>query len=114
MTMSGLKTKYRDGTGAIKNDDDYQNFVHNVPEPDPSRPGWLRQMAPGDDGSFISWPAKSRPKIHFKVDGPMLVCRNGEIFFLTYWQRLLLWLGRADALSLEFKYRPYLNPAMDR
>lgn len=106
MTMSGMKRK-PDLGGAMSMDDEYWDMVHNVPERDPSRPGALRQRAPG--GGYISWPADSEPSIHFKKDGPMLVMRNGEARFLTWRERLQLWLGRTSADDLEYRHNPYLR-----
>lgn len=107
MTMSGRKPKpfY---AGAMAMDDEYQDFVRNVPEPDPTRAGWLRQRAPG--GGYIGWPESSRPCIQPNhVDGPYVIFRNGEIQWLTFWERFLLWRGRIDAEALEYKYRPELS-----
>lgn len=58
-----------------------------------------------------SYEAGHLPAIHRKIDGPMLVCRNGEVMFLTLWERWLFWWGRTDALQLERKHRPLLELA---
>ena len=74
----------------------------------PSRVGWVMEAAPG--GGFHGWPAHSRPSINLKhIDGPLLSMRNGELHWLTWRERILLWLGRVDAEALERKYRPHLS-----
>jgi hypothetical protein len=73
----------------------------------PQRQGYRYQPAPG--GGMIGWPADARPSINRKhIDGPLLRMRNGELHWLTPWERLLLRLGKTDALVLERKYRPHL------
>lgn len=78
-----------------------------APQPHPTRSGWLCQPAPG--GGSVCWPAHSRPSIQANhIDGPLLHMRNGEMHWLTIWERILFKLGRADAFSLERKHRPEL------
>lgn len=59
-------------------------------------------------GGYIGWPANSEPRIQANVDGPLLVMRNGELHWLTWRERLALFLGTTDAARLERKYRPQL------
>jgi hypothetical protein len=74
----------------------------------PKRPGYRYENAPG--GGWIGWPENARPSINRRhIDGPLLYLRNGEMHWLTLWERLLLWLGKTDALALEKKYRPHLS-----
>ena len=42
------------------------------------------------------------------IDGPVLIMRTGEIHWLTWSERFLLFLGLTDAERLERKYRPSL------
>jgi hypothetical protein len=73
----------------------------------PWRPDYRYEKAPG--GGYIAFAATSRPYIKARhIDGPLLVMRNGEMHWLTWRERLLLWLGKTDALALERKYRPHL------
>ncbi len=73
----------------------------------PKRPDYRYQQAPG--GAVIGWHKDARPSINRKhIDGPLLFMRNGEMHWLTLWERLLLWLGKTDALALERKHRPHL------
>ena len=74
----------------------------------PKRPGYRYEVVPG--GGWIGWPESARPSINRKhIDSPLLRLRNGELHWLTLWERLLLWLGKTDALALEKKYRPNLS-----
>ena len=74
----------------------------------PKRPGYRYEPAPS--GGFIGYPAEAQPVINRKhIDGPLLYMRNGEMHWLTLWERLLLWLGKTDAMALERKHRPHLS-----
>ncbi len=79
------------------------------PMPDPSRPGWLVEQS-ADGSSLVGWPAESKPVILANhVDGPLCTFRNGEMHWLTLWERVLFAFGRVDSLSIERKYRPHLS-----
>lgn len=79
-----------------------------APIPMPNRAGWLCEPSPS--GGFHGWPAESRPSIQMNhIDGPVLYFRNGEIQWLTLFERFMVWVGRADAFSLERKHRPHLQ-----
>lgn len=57
----------------------------------------------------VSFPIGSRPHIKRRhVDGPLLTFRDGQMHWLTLWERLLLALGLTDAERLELKLRPNL------
>lgn len=74
----------------------------------PKRPGYRYQRLA--NGGFVAWPETARPEINRKhIDGPLLYMRNGELHWLTLWERLLLWLGKTDALALEKHHRPWLS-----
>lgn len=61
-----------------------------------------------------SFPRTARPEIRPNhIDGPLLVFRDGQLHWLTYWERLLVALGQADAESLERKHRPNLMKLLD-
>ena len=62
----------------------------------PKRAGYRYEPAPG--GGMIGYPEDAKPTINRKhIDGPLLYLRNGEMHWLTLWERLLLWLGKTDA-----------------
>jgi len=64
----------------------------------------FREMA---DGSGIGYLDSARPSISWKhIDGPMLCARDGQIHWLTLWERFRCWRGKDDAYSLERKRFP--------
>ena len=72
------------------------------------RPGYKYASAPG--GGLMGWSVDARPSINRKhIDGPLLYMRNGELHWLTLWERLQLFFGRTDAEKLERKLRPDLS-----
>jgi hypothetical protein len=61
------------------------------------------------DGSFTIVHRHGEPFIQWKhVDGPMLVCSDGQIHWLTWRERFLLWLGLTDAKKLDQSWEPTL------
>jgi hypothetical protein len=55
------------------------------------------------------FPLNARPTIRpDHIDGPLLTFRDGQMHWLTLWERLLLALGLTDAQKLERKRRPNL------
>lgn len=80
----------------------------NVPQSHPTRRGWLFQLSP--DGGFHGWPESSRPSIQPNhIDGPLAHFRNGELHWLTIWERILFAFGLVNAEAIERKYRPELQ-----
>ena len=69
--------------------------------------GYVYEGSP--ERGYVGWPASAQPHIKANhIDGPMVTFRNGEMHWLTLWERILFRLGRVDAHSLERKYRPHL------
>ncbi len=63
----------------------------------------------------ISFPLSSRPSISPNhIDGPMLTFRDGQMHWLTIWERILFRFGYIDAESLERKLRPNLMKAISQ
>ena len=55
----------------------------------------------------VGFPASNRPSIEANhIDGPMLRFRDGQVHWLTLWERFLFWVGKTDAEKLERKHRP--------
>ncbi len=55
------------------------------------------------------FPISARPSIKRNhIDGPLLTFRDGQMHWLTTWERILLALGATDAEKLERKHRPNL------
>lgn len=58
----------------------------------------------------VSFPIGGRPHINSRhIDGPLLSFRDGQMHWLTLWERFLLALGLTDAERLELKLRPNLK-----
>lgn len=53
----------------------------------------------------VGWPLTAQPFVQMKhIDGPCLHTRDGQVHWLTLWERLLLWLGLTNAHMLEAKH----------
>lgn len=66
------------------------------------RPGYDYQRS---GASWIGVPRGSEPSINWRhIDGPLLYRRDGQLHWLTLWERLRCWLGYDDANSLDRKY----------
>ena len=70
------------------------------------RPNWSYYLL--DSETMIGFPIDNEPSINWKhVDGPLLICRDGSIHWLTLWERFQLWLGYIDIDHLDMKYGTY-------
>ena len=77
--------------------------MHIVSDPSLHRPGYTYN----EHG--VGYLLDSEPEIVWKhVDGPLLYYRDGQMHWLTLWERLRCWLGLDDAKSIERKRRPDL------
>lgn len=55
--------------------------------------------------SDIGYPSGSLPHIQLNhVDGPMLCMRDGRVHWLTWRERIALFLRKTDAIALESKH----------
>ena len=80
-----------------------------IPEPHPTREGWL--CISDGTGGMIGWERRS-PSIQANhIDGPLLHFSDGQLHWLTPWERILFALGLTDAEKLERKRRPNLCKA---
>lgn len=71
------------------------------------RPGWAYEEM--SDGSYVGWPSDNVPTVvPNHIDGPLVRFRNGELHWLTWWERIMFAVGLLNALTLERKYRPHL------
>lgn len=71
------------------------------------RAGYRYRETPG--GGWIGVPAGNNPYINWShIDGPMLVYADGQLHWLTFFERLRCWLGFDDALTIERRRRPDL------
>jgi hypothetical protein len=58
----------------------------------------------------VSWPKSNRPSIvPNHIDGPLLTFRDGQMHWLTPWERIQFFFGLTDAEKLERKRRPNLT-----
>ncbi len=65
-------------------------------------------------GESVEVQLRCRPYITLRhIDGPLLTFRDGQMHWLTIWERIQLWLGRIDAESLERKLRPNLMKVIE-
>lgn len=70
------------------------------------RPNWSYHLL--DSETMIGFPIDNEPSINWKhVDGPMLICRDGTIHWLTIWERLQFRLGFIDIDYLDKKHGDY-------
>ncbi len=66
-------------------------------------------MMVGVTWGTVGYPSNSRPLLNMKhIDGPLLTFRDGQLHWLTWKERVLVWFKREDAFSLERKLRPDL------
>jgi len=75
----------------------------------PHHEGWV-------SSSFgVGFPISNRPSLKMKhIDGPLLTFRDGQMHWLTLWERLMVRLGIHNAETLEWKLRPNLMKAVLR
>lgn len=77
--------------------------MHIISDKSLQRPGYVY------NDSGIGYPETNRPSIRWDhIDGPLLHYRDGQMHWLTLWERLRCWWGLDDATSLERKRRPDL------
>lgn len=58
-------------------------------------------------GVSVPFQPDAKPEIVWNhIDGPLLYLRNGQLHWLTLWERFLCWIGSDDAFTLEQKRAP--------
>ena len=73
--------------------------MHIVSDKSLERPGWIYN----EHG--VGYPEGAELFIQWKhIDGPLMHLRNGQLHWLTWRERLALWLGFTDETSIEQKY----------
>lgn len=79
--------------------------MHFISDPSLKRAGYIYNQ------HGVGYPADARPYVKWKhVDGPLLVYSDGQMHWLTLWERVRCWLGKDDAESIQAKRRPDLSP----
>lgn len=82
--------------------------MHLISDPSSKRPGYRYVMTESGLG-FIGYPETARPEINWNhIDGPLLYYRDGQLHWLTLWERFRCWLGLDNAETIEAKRRPDL------
>jgi hypothetical protein len=60
-------------------------------------------------------PGDRKPSIQANhIDGPLLHFSDGQLHWLTVWERFLLKIGLTDAEKLQRKLRPRLSAEIER
>lgn len=76
--------------------------MHIVSDKSLERPGYVYRNGVGVPDSW-------RPHINVNHrDGPLLYFRDGQLHWLTIWERIQFRFGWTDAMDLERKRRPDL------
>jgi hypothetical protein len=78
--------------------------MHIISDKSMKRPGYTYQRSPG---GFVGYPTDFQPaEINWKhVDGPLLYLSNGQLHWLTRWERIQLFFGRTDVHELDMKHQ---------
>lgn len=75
-------------------------MTHIVSDPRMKRPGYVY------DANGVGVHVSAQPHINWShIDGPLLICSNGLLHWLTWRERLRLWLGWADIHDIDFERR---------
>lgn len=81
--------------------------MHIVSDPSLQRPGYIYNK------QGIGFPANGRAWIMWNhIDGPLLHYRDGQLHWLTLWERFQCWRGAANAATIETKRRPDLRASI--
>lgn len=68
----------------------------------------------GEDSISVGWPITAKPIIiDNHIDGPVIHFRDGQMHWLTIWERIQYSFGKLDADILERKLRPNLMKLVD-
>lgn len=84
--------------------------MHLISDSSMKRPGYTYQRTPG--GGWAGYPTNFQPaKVNWKhIDGPLLYLTNGQLHWLTYWERIQLFFGRTDVHELDMKHQRRASP----
>ena len=75
-------------------------MIHIVSDPNLRRPGYVY------DCNGVGYAVGSQPHINWKhIDGPLLYCSDGQLHWLTWRERLRLFLKLADIHDIDFERR---------
>lgn len=75
-------------------------MTHIISDPSMKRSGYIY------DANGVGTHISAQPRIVWKhIDGPLLYCSNGLLHWLTWRERMRLWLGLADIHDIDFERR---------
>ena len=75
--------------------------MHIVSDKSLQRPGFIYNKY------GVGYPQGGQPFINWKhIDGPLLYARDGQLHWLTLWERFCMWIGVDDIYSIERKRFP--------
>lgn len=76
--------------------------MHIVSDKSMKRAGYIYRKTAG---GFVGYPATFQPAtINWKhIDGPLMHLSNGQLHWLTYWERIQLLFGSIDIHELDMK-----------
>jgi hypothetical protein len=81
--------------------------MHVISDKSMKRSGYTYQKSPG---GWIGYPTDFQPaRINWKhIDGPLMYLSNGQLHWLTLWERVQLFFGQVDIHDLDMKlqHRP--------
>ena len=78
--------------------------MHIVSDQSLQRPGYVYN----EHG--VGYRENTLPWIQWKhIDGPLLYYSDGQLHWLTLWERLRFWIGRDNAESIQTRRRPDLE-----
>jgi len=76
--------------------------MHIISDASMKRPGWTYQRVPG---GWRGYQERFEPAtINWKhINGPLMYLTNGQLHWLTRWERIQLFFGWADIHELDMK-----------
>jgi hypothetical protein len=76
--------------------------MHIISDASLKRSGWTYSRTPS---GFIGYPNGAVATINWKhIDGPLLYRTNGQLHWLTLWERFRCWLGLDNPETLDTKH----------
>lgn len=78
--------------------------MHICSDKSMKRPGYIYEHS---GAGWIGYPADFRPaEVNWRhIDGPLLHLTNGQIHWLTRWERIQLFFGWTDIHELDIKHQ---------
>lgn len=79
--------------------------MHIISDASLKRPDYTYYANP--TGGWYGYPTEAcEPHINWKhIDGPLLICSNGKLHWLTIWERLRFLFGFETIYTIDYKRR---------